>query len=134
MKAKKRKTLDYSQMHKDRKELQRLMEEMGGCVVMVAGKKDAEALQRYVGGVIEVSGRTDYACEKAAREGASEVAVLTDLDERGNALANELSEKLRSCGIKPNTFLRRKIARLLGISQMENFERRYKERLGETKL
>lgn len=134
MKAKKRKTLDYSQMHRDRKELQRLLEELGGCVVMVEGKKDAEALQRYAEGVIEVSGRTRYACEKAARDGATEVAVLTDLDERGNELANELSDELRSCGIKPNTFLRRKIARVLGISQMENFERRFKERLGETKL
>ena len=134
MKAKKRKTLDYSQMHRDRKELQRLLEELGSCVVMVEGKKDAEALQRYAGGVIEVSGRTRYACEKAAREGATEVAVLTDLDDRGNELANELNGELRSCGVKPNTFLRRKIAKILGISQMENFERRYKERLGETKL
>lgn len=134
MKAKKRKTLDYSQMQRDRKELQRLLEELGGCVVMVEGKKDAEALQRYAEGVIEVSGRTRYACEKAAREGATEVAVLTDLDERGNELANELCGELRSCGVKPNTFLRRKIARVLGISQMENFERRFKERLGETKL
>ncbi|MDD2655682.1 MAG: hypothetical protein PHQ80_03375 [Candidatus ainarchaeum sp.] len=134
MKAKKRKSLDYSQMHKDRKELQTLLEELGGCVAMVEGKKDAEALQRYVVGVIEVSGRTRYACEKAAREGATEVAVLTDLDERGNELAEELSGELRSCGIKPNTFLRRKIARVLGISQMENFERKYKQRLLETKL
>ena len=134
MKAKKRKTLDYSQMHRDRKELQRLLEELGNCVVMVEGKKDAEALQRYAEGVIEVSGRTRQACEKAARSGATEVAVLTDLDERGNELATELISELRSCGVKPNTFLRRKIARVLGISQMENFERRFKERLGETKL
>lgn len=126
--------MDYSQMQRDRKELQRLMEELGSCIAMVEGKKDAEALQRYVEGVIEVSGRTRHACERAAREGLGEVAVLTDLDERGDELANELCSELRSCGVKPNTFLRRKIARVLGISQMENFERRYKERLNETKL
>jgi 5S rRNA maturation endonuclease (ribonuclease M5) len=120
-------------MHRERKVLQNLMEDMGGCIAMVEGKKDAEALQRYVESVIEVSGRNRNACERAAREGAKEVAVLTNLDERGNELAEELSGELRSCGIKPNTFLRRKIGRVLGISQMENFERKFKQRLNETK-
>lgn len=110
------------------------MEEMGSCFAMVEGKKDAEALRHYVEGVIEVSGRTRFACEKAARDGLREVAVLTDLDERGNELAQEISSELRSRGVKPNTFLRKRIARVLGISRMENFGQKYREKIGETRL
>ena len=134
MRERKRKSLDYSRAQRERKELQRLMEDLGDCVVMVEGKKDSEAVHRYVEGVIEVAGRPRHACEKAARSGALEVTVLTDLDERGNELADELSSELRSHGVKADTRLRRRIGRLLGISQMENFERKYKKRLEETRI
>lgn len=120
-------------MLKNRKDLQRLMEEMGSMVVMVEGKKDSEAIQRYVEGVIEVSGRTKIACERAARSGAKEVAVLTDFDERGNELAEELNSELKSNGVKPNLTIRKRMGKLLGITRIENFERRYREMLDETR-
>ncbi len=128
-----RKSAGYSQMLRNRKDLQRLMEEMGSMVVMVEGKKDSEAIQRYVVSVIEVSGRTRIACERAARSGAAEVAVLTDFDERGKELAEELNSELRSRGVKPNLTIRRRMGKLLGITRIENFERRYREMLDETR-
>ena len=134
MRGRKKKSLEYSQKQRSRKQLQRLMEELGEAVVLVEGKKDAEAMHRYVRGVMEVSGRTRSACRRVADSGEKEVVVLTDLDQRGNELAKELEAELRSNGVKANLAARKKVGKILCLHQMENFERKYREKLEETKL
>jgi|GEM_PF-452535 len=119
--------------NQQKKELKKLMEKLKDSIVLVEGKKDQFALEPYVRGrVLQISGgRLRGACEKAAEMGAREAVILTDRDNAGEELARMASDELRSCGINADLDTRKKLMAILRLTFVENFDKKYEEKLKE---
>ncbi len=84
-------------------------------VVLVEGRKDVTALRTL--GVksdvftVQVSGGPMRAAEFLWKIGKTAV-ILTDWDDRGNRLANDLAKSMDSLGVRYNTGIREKISLL----------------------
>jgi 5S rRNA maturation endonuclease (ribonuclease M5) len=101
-------------------------------IIFVEGKKDEAAIAPYVRGtVIQVSGRVRGACERAAEKGAREVIVLTDRDSAGEELAELAKEELEFNGIKADLETRKKLFAILRMGPLENFRKKYEEKMEE---
>ena len=109
------------------------MEVLGESLVLVEGVKDATAIYPYVESVIEASGRTRDACRRASESGAGSAVLLTDLDKRGDELAEELRSELGRYGIKADTETRKRLGGLLCMERIENFKGKYRKALEEIK-
>lgn len=112
------------------------MEKLEDSVVLVEGKKDERALSPYMRGgrILQISsGRLRSACAKAAGYGAREAIILTDRDKAGEELASLAADELRANGISPDMGVRRKLLGALMLTYVENFGRKYEEKLEELK-
>ena len=78
--------------------------------------------------IIPVNGRPREACERLA--GENEAIILTDFDCAGEELLERLSETLRACGVRPNVDCRRKFRYALGLSNFQEFDKRFGEHKG----
>lgn len=59
------------------------------------------------------------------------VIVLTDLDRTGERLAREVSDLILSCGLKPDTRIRRELSGVLHLRYWENLPVKLAKRLKE---
>lgn len=116
------------------------MEKIRDAVVLVEGKKDEQALGPYMKGgkILQASGKLRSACEKAALAlgGApgkknQEVVVLTDRDSAGEELARMAEEELAGHGIRADLETRKKLMAILRLAYVENFEKKYEEKMKE---
>lgn len=120
--------LDSEQKKQVRKQLEKLLEEIGTGVIFVEGQRDLVALENLgCKDVLTISGNLRYSCEIVKNRGVKSVVVLTDLDKRGDELAEEARKELERYSIKTNLKIRRKLARLLDLKQFENAYRKYEE-------
>lgn len=121
-------------MRAQQKELRKLMEKLERSVVLVEGKKDERALIPYMreGTILQISsGRLRSACEKAAQMDAKEAIILTDRDKAGEELSALAENELRANGISPNMETRRRLLGILMLTYVENFGKKYEEKLNE---
>ncbi len=109
------------------KALDRAIEEMRGKPVIVEGKKDKQALENC--GIKErillINRKPEDLCRSLS--GEDEAIILTDFDERGEELAEVISELLRSYGVRPDTDCRRRLRYALGIRVFQEIDSRYEE-------
>ncbi len=128
------KKLDSEQKKQVRKLLVNLLEELRSGTVFVEGKKDLAALTGLgCSDVLTISGNLEYSCKIVKDNGVKRVFVLTDLDERGNELAQEAREELERYGIKANLETRIRLGRLLGLREFESAHRKFEEIWDEVK-
>jgi 5S rRNA maturation endonuclease (ribonuclease M5) len=116
------------------KELKKLMKKLEDAVVLVEGKKDKRALEPYVGKgeiLLASSGRLLKSCERASELGAREVVVLTDRDTSGEELAKMAKNELERHGIRANLEMRKMLMAVLRLAYVENFEKKYEEKMRE---
>jgi len=105
------------------KRLERALEEMRGCVAIVEGARDKEALEKIAEARIIL-------CNQSADEVASRIAgeekafILTDFDRRGEEKARALEEALAAHGVKADLGARKALRYALGISFIEDAARR----------
>ncbi len=111
------------------KKLGRLLEELGDKCVFVEGQKDKQALLKlgFVN-ILTISGNMDQSIRKVD---CGQVVVLTDLDRRGDQLAQIAKNKLESASIKADLESRKHLAYLLNIRFFEDAYRAYEKLKGE---
>lgn len=126
MKEQRGKFWKQSKINAVNKELEKLIEKMKKNVIMVEGKRDAEALKNMgICNVYAVVGREESVLNKVKDE--KEVILLMDLDRKGHALAERMQEKLWSMGIKSDVLTRRKLGRILKVKYFENLNKKYEK-------
>ena len=101
----------------------RLMEEVKSNVILVEGLKDK---REFVGigckgrMVRTLAGHMKKTCERLKDEGVAKAIVLTDLDRKGNLLAERTIEELNAMGIAhTNLTVRKRLAWLLNLREWE---------------
>lgn len=111
-----------------RKQLERLLEDLRSSTIFVEGKKDLSALASLgCTQLFTISGNLRYSCEIAKKKNAKRVIVLTDLDRRGDELADEAQKELERYGIKADIKMRRSIGRVLSLREFESMHKKYEE-------
>jgi len=126
--------LTHLELQAQKKELEKLMEKLENSVVLVEGKKDQYALEPYVRGgkIVQISaGRLKTAGERLAKDGIQSVIILTDRDSAGEELAMRASDELRGYGINCDLETRKRLMAILRLSFVENFEKKYIEKIQE---
>jgi len=102
----------FSALMRAIEDLKELAEE--GAVIIVEGRRDAKALRMLgIRGRIVVSSNRSNA-EIVDEVGFGKVVILTDWDERGEALKRDLTIKFSSWGVVPDVEIRRRIFSIVG--------------------
>lgn len=106
--------------------LARVLAKLDESVVIVEGKKDAEALRELgvKGTIVLASGRVKGICTKI---NAEEAVVLTDNDKAGKELAGLVRDELEACNIRADLQARRDLHYVLGLNTVEEMPRKMKE-------
>jgi 5S rRNA maturation endonuclease (ribonuclease M5) len=126
------KNLDDKEKKRLRKQLEKLLAALKAGVIFVEGKKDREAFVNLgCKQILTISGNLAYSCELAKKMNASEVIVLTDMDESGDELAEKAKSELERRNIKANLDARRHLSRLLCLKEFEAAYKKYEEVLNE---
>ncbi len=121
-----KKSLDYA------KQMVKIMQELKEEVVFVEGKRDKAALSALgITKTFAISGTLRAVCEKLASANVAKVVVLTDLDRRGNELAELAQQELERYSIFANTDYRRILGKVLRIKHFEELDKKYNEYLEE---
>lgn len=130
MKGRRRKFWKQSEFYAAAKEMEKMIEKLKESVVIVEGKRDQEALRNIgIDNTYAAAGIAEKVCKKMENE--KEVVILTDLDRKGNMLAEKLSEYLWSAGVKTDTTTRRKLGRILRVKYFEEMDKKYRKFLEE---
>ena len=105
-----------------------------GAVILVEGRRDILALRKLgvFGCVIAVANKSNV--ELVDSIGCREVVILTDWDDRGEKLKEDLVVKLSSWGVVADTSIRKKIFSAVGkniteVEDLAEFVRRCEEGL-----
>ena len=111
------------------KKLGRLLETLRNGCVFVEGIRDKQALMKlgFIN-VLTISGNMDQSIKKVD---STQVFVLTDLDRRGDQLAQIAKNKLESSSIKADLESRKRLAHLLNIRFFEDAYRAYEKLKGD---
>jgi len=119
-------TPEGGKLERKAKLLARVLAHLDDSVVIVEGKKDAEALREIgvKGKVLLASGRVKGICEKISAE---EAVVLTDNDEAGKELAEILRDELEACNIRADLQARRDLHYVLGLNTVEEIPGKMRE-------
>lgn len=123
----KRHFYDEDECRRALKQLKRLLEKLEVSVILVEGKNDKAAMERLgfenimtISGTLKERAAALCGCRK-------DVVVLTDINERGEELAEEAKSELERYGIRCDVESRRAFARILGITEFENAHKGYDE-------
>lgn len=101
-------------------EIEKLKNEEVLCIV--EGPKDRKALESFgIHNIVELSKAPLYRIVEEVAEKGKEVAILTDMDEKGKQLYHVLSRDLQRRGIKIDNKLRGKLFRAK-ISHVEGLD------------
>jgi 5S rRNA maturation endonuclease (ribonuclease M5) len=100
--------------------------EIGDCLLIVEGKKDAKALNTLgLTNILAINGKPLITiAEKVAigdLTGYSDIIILTDFDREGRRIAAKISRLLRAHKMHPNQRLRSCIMKF-GFSKIEEFK------------
>ncbi|MBU2589921.1 MAG: toprim domain-containing protein [Nanoarchaeota archaeon] len=93
----------------DKKEIIEELEKLKDSLVIVEGKKDKKALEKFgLKNILMLEGNAIF---EVIEKVDSEVAILTDLDSKGKELYKRLQSKLTKRGVKINNKLRHLLLR-----------------------
>lgn len=119
--------LDPLEIRRRLKKLRRIMAELNDNWLFVEGQRDRSALESLgLRRIKTISGNL----RQSAREldgVAQYVIVLTDLDRRGDQLAEAAKDELEARSIRADVQIRRQLAGILALRYFEDIERKYKE-------
>lgn len=113
--------------------LDELSEMSGSRVILIEGKKDREALTRLIGDfrciMVQKEGGPLRAAERLFEDG-DEAVILTDWDNKGEAIAAELEHHLKALGVRYDSDIRDRLGKVCrkDIKDIESLDSLY-ERL-----
>jgi 5S rRNA maturation endonuclease (ribonuclease M5) len=92
-----------------------------GIPVIVEGQRDRRSLARLgFTHIIDISGKPlDEVVSLVKREGHKTAIILTDLDPEGERMTHLLASLCEAQGIRPDLSVRRRIADVFGVFQIE---------------
>lgn len=127
-----KKTYDYEALEKLIASLQDAS--LGGAVIIVEGRRDESALRSLCirGPVMMASHRPALDLAEDAARNYSQIVVLTDWDEKGEEMARNIEQYLRSVGSRADMDIRSRLKRLVRkeIKDVESLDL-YVERMRE---
>ena len=95
--------------------LDELSEMSGSRVILIEGKKDREALTRLIGDfrciMVQKEGGPLRAAERLFEDG-DEAVILTDWDNKGEAIAAELEHHLKALGVRYDSDIRDRLGKV----------------------
>ena len=113
--------------------LDELSEMSGSRVILIEGKKDREVLTRLIGDfrciMVQKEGGPLRAAERLFEDG-DEAVILTDWDNKGEAIAAELEHHLKALGVRYDSDIRDRLGKVCrkDIKDIESLDSLY-ERL-----
>lgn len=109
-------------MNKKTEELNSLIEKIknSNILVIVEGKKDREALQKFgIDNIIELSKKPLFKVVEDISNSNGECVILTDLDKKGKELYGKLNSDLQKRGVKINNKFREFLFKNTKLRQVE---------------
>ncbi len=110
------------------KQLKNIIEKLKMSNIAVEGKKDVEALKRLgCNNIICVAGNPKIMCKTMNKMKWKNVVILTDIDERGNELADEVRKELERYEIAVDVETRKRVSKILNLKEVETIDRKYEK-------
>jgi len=117
---------------KSKKRLENALERIGNCAIIVEGKKDAEALRASGFRNVYVFGQIGRTCERIREQGHKRVAILSDMDRRGEEKLRLAADAAIAAGLSVEEGARDSLSGLLILRNFENMQRKL-ENFGKEK-
>jgi len=91
-----------------------------GCIIIVEGKKDKSALEKFgIENILTLSRKPLFSIIEDVVKKNKEVVILTDLDRKGKQLYGRLNSGLQKFGVKVNNTFREFLFRETKLRQIE---------------
>ncbi len=109
---------------KSKKRLENALERIGNCAIIVEGKKDAQALRACGFRNVYVFGRIGRTCERIREQGHRRVAILSDMDRRGEEKLRLATDAAVAAGLSVEEGARSSLSGLLILRNFEDMQRK----------
>ncbi len=109
---------------KSQKRLENALERIGNCAIIVEGKKDAAALDACGFQNVYVFGKIRRTCERIREQGHKRVAILSDMDRRGEEKLHLATDAAIAAGLSVEEGIRDSLSGLLILRNFEEMERK----------
>jgi 5S rRNA maturation endonuclease (ribonuclease M5) len=104
----------------DQEDLDKVLKELKGKLIIVEGKNDKKALEGLgVRNVIAINGRPLYKIVQYTIKNSKEIIILTDFDKQGKKIHSKLRMLMNRQNVNPNSRIRHMV-RSLGRSRIED--------------